>query len=46
VAGAGERIAEGDVHTTLTREQLEALYRASVERVMDSKSGARAFLPG
>jgi iron complex transport system ATP-binding protein len=42
----GERIAEGDVYTTLTREQLEALYRAPVERVMDPKTGARAFLPG
>jgi iron complex transport system ATP-binding protein len=42
----GERIAEGDVHSTLTREQLEALYRAPVERVMDTGTGARAFLPG
>jgi iron complex transport system ATP-binding protein len=42
----GERIAEGDVHTTLTREQLEALYHAPVERIMDPKTGARAFLPG
>jgi iron complex transport system ATP-binding protein len=42
----GERIAEGDVRSTLTREQLEALYRAAVERVTDPKTGARAFLPG
>jgi iron complex transport system ATP-binding protein len=43
---AGERIAEGAVGTVLTREQLEALYRAPVETVTDSGTGKAAFLPG
>jgi hypothetical protein len=30
----------------LTREQLEALYGAPVERLTDAVSGAAAFLPG
>jgi len=42
----GERIAEGPVREVLTRAQLEALYRAPVERLADSASGAAAFLPG
>jgi len=43
---AGERIAEGAVGTVLTREQLEALYRAPVETVTDTGTGKAAFLPG
>jgi iron complex transport system ATP-binding protein len=42
----GARIAEGPVATVLNREQLEELYRASVERLSDRDSGAVAFLPG
>jgi iron complex transport system ATP-binding protein len=42
----GARIAEGPVATVLNREQLEALYHASVERLSDRDSGAVAFLPG
>ncbi len=42
----GQRIAEGPVRDVLTREQLEALYRAPVERVVDSARDASAFLPG
>jgi len=43
---AGERIAEGPVGTVLTRDQLEALYRAPVEALTDRASGKAAFLPG
>jgi iron complex transport system ATP-binding protein len=42
----GECIAEGAVGTVLSREQLEALYRAPVERLTDVVSGKAAFLPG
>jgi iron complex transport system ATP-binding protein len=42
----GTRIAEGPVATVLERTQLEALYGAPVERLVDPKSGAVAFLPG
>jgi iron complex transport system ATP-binding protein len=42
----GGRIAEGPVGTVLTREQLEALYQAPVERLVDPTTGATAFLPG
>ena len=42
----GTRIADGPVATVLNREQLEALYRATVERLTDRASGAVAFLPG
>jgi iron complex transport system ATP-binding protein len=42
----GQRIADGPVGNVLNREQLEALYRASVDRITDSGSGAVAFLPG
>lgn len=42
----GARIADGPVATVLNREQLEALYRATVERLTDRASGAVAFLPG
>ncbi len=42
---SGERIAEGEVRTVLTRAQLEALYGAPVE-ILTDKAGATAFLPG
>ena len=42
----GTRIADGPVATVLNREQLEALYRTTVERLTDRASGAVAFLPG
>ena len=42
----GERIAEGPVGGVLTRAQLEALYRAPVEQLTDTATGASAFLPG
>jgi iron complex transport system ATP-binding protein len=42
----GTRIADGPVATVLNREQLESLYRATVERLTDRASGAVAFLPG
>ena len=42
----GERIAEGKVGEVLTQPQLEALYRAPVERLTDTATGAGAFLPG
>ena len=43
---AGERIAEGAVGAVLTRAQLEDLYRAPVEKLTDTATGASAFLPG
>jgi iron complex transport system ATP-binding protein len=42
----GQRLAEGKVGEVLTREQLEALYGAPVERLTDAVTGATAFLPG
>ena len=42
----GVRVAEGGVREVLTRERLEQLYRAPVERLHDAGSGASAFLPG
>src|SRR5262249_6294603 len=42
----GERIADGPVHDVLTRPQLEALYRAPVERLFDPTSNGTAYLPG
>jgi iron complex transport system ATP-binding protein len=42
----GRCVAEGKVGDVLTREQLEALYGAPVERLTDSTTGASAFLPG
>ena len=42
----GERIAEGAVATVLTRERLEDLYRAPVEKLTDTATGHAAFLPG
>ena len=41
----GTRIAEGPVRQVLNRAQLEALYRAPVETVVDH-AGNTAFLPG
>jgi iron complex transport system ATP-binding protein len=41
----GTRLAEGRVDTVLTREGLEMLYRAPVERIVDATTGALAFLP-
>src|SRR5215831_18531981 len=43
---AGERIAEGTVGAVLTRERLEDLYGAPVERLTDAATGHAAFLPG
>jgi len=42
----GERIAEGPVGAVLTRERLENLYRAPVEKLTDAATGVSAFLPG
>jgi hypothetical protein len=42
----GNRVADGPVATVLNRQQLEALYHATVERLTDPDSGAVAFLPG
>src|SRR5262245_6236853 len=41
-----ERVAEGDVGAVLTRERLEDLYGASVEKLTDAATGHAAFLPG
>jgi iron complex transport system ATP-binding protein len=43
---AGTRIADGPVASVLERAQLEALYGAPVERLLDRETGAVAFLPG
>jgi iron complex transport system ATP-binding protein len=43
---AGERIAEGTVSAVLTRERLEDLYGAPVEKLTDAATGHAAFLPG
>jgi iron complex transport system ATP-binding protein len=43
---AGERIAEGPVGAVLTRERLEELYQAPVEKLTDAATGTSAFLPG
>jgi iron complex transport system ATP-binding protein len=43
---AGERIAEGPVGAVLTRERLEDLYGAPVEKLTDVATGQAAFLPG
>jgi iron complex transport system ATP-binding protein len=42
----GARIAEGPVTAVLNQTQLQELYRAPVERVVDPETGAVAFLPG
>src|SRR5215813_7922045 len=43
---AGERVAEGTVGTVLTRERLEDLCGAPVEKLTDAATGHAAFLPG
>jgi ABC-type cobalamin/Fe3+-siderophores transport system ATPase subunit len=43
---AGERVADGDTRLVLTRNNLEAIYRAPVRVLTDAKDGANAFLPG
>lgn len=42
----GTRIAEGPVKSVLDQTQLQELYRAPVERLVDPQTGAVAFLPG
>ncbi len=42
----GTRVADGPIAEVLSREQLEALYGAPVERLSDPQTGAVAFLPG
>jgi iron complex transport system ATP-binding protein len=42
----GQAIAEGPVGAVLKKEQLEALYQAPVERLVDTATGASAFLAG
>jgi iron complex transport system ATP-binding protein len=42
----GTCTAEGPVASVLTRAQLEKLYLAPIETVMDAHTGATAFLPG
>jgi hypothetical protein len=41
----GTRIADGPAAAVLNRDQLEALYQASIERLTDHTTGAVAFLP-
>jgi iron complex transport system ATP-binding protein len=42
----GQCLAEGPASQVLSRERLEALYSAPVDRLDDPKSGGAAFLPG
>lgn len=42
----GTRITEGPVASVLNQTQLQELYRAPVERLVDPETGAVAFLPG
>ncbi len=42
----GQRIADGPSTSVLNREQMEALYRTSVDQITDTMSGAVAFVPG
>jgi len=42
----GSRLAEGAARDVLTRDALERLYRAPVERLDDPATGGSAFLPG
>jgi len=42
----GTRIADGPISATLTRDNLEAIYRAPVRVLVDAKDGTNAFLPG
>lgn len=43
---AGECLADGPVKDVLSRERLEALYRAPVLQLADATTGQAAFLPG
>lgn len=43
---AGERLADGPVKDVLSRERLEALYKAPVLQLADAATGQVAFLPG
>jgi iron complex transport system ATP-binding protein len=43
---AGECLADGPVKDVLSRERLEALYRAPVLQLKDAATGQAAFLPG
>ena len=43
---SGERLAEGPVGEVLSRDRLEALYRAPVQQLYDQATGTAAFLPG
>jgi iron complex transport system ATP-binding protein len=43
---AGTCLADGPVERVLNRRQLEALYGAPVEQLVDSNTGGAAFLPG
>ena len=42
----GTRITDGPVASVLNQTQLQELYRAPVERLVDPETGAVAFLPG
>jgi iron complex transport system ATP-binding protein len=42
----GTALAEGPVASVLNQTQLQELYRAPVERLVDPQTGAVAFLPG
>jgi iron complex transport system ATP-binding protein len=42
----GTRVAVGTTGDVLTRENLEAIYRAPVRVLVDAKDGTTAFLPG
>jgi iron complex transport system ATP-binding protein len=42
----GTRIGDGATDTVLSREQLQALYRAPVDVISDRQHGRVAFLPG
>jgi iron complex transport system ATP-binding protein len=42
----GCMVAEGNIAAVLNREQLQALYGAPVERIVDTAAGKSAFLPG
>ena len=42
----GRMVAEGNIGAVLNREQLQSLYDAPVERIVDTAAGKSAFLPG
>jgi iron complex transport system ATP-binding protein len=42
----GLKLAEGSVASALNQRQLEELYRTSVERLVDPRTGSVAFLLG